>query len=88
MNEIYLQNILREGLYLILIVSAPPVIASLIVGLIVNVFQVMTQLQDHTLSFVPKLLAVFATLIISGPWIGAQLLRFTQTLMQAIPLLR
>ena len=88
MNEDYILQVVREGLYLVLLVSAPAVFVSLVVGLIVSLLQATTQLQDHTLTFVPKLVAVLATLAIAGPWIGAQLVRFTRTLLAAIPLLR
>jgi len=80
--------VVREGLYLVLLVSAPPLLVSLVIGLLVSLVQATTQLQDHTLSFVPKLAAVLATLAVTGPWIGQQLLRFTQALLQAFPLLR
>jgi flagellar biosynthesis protein FliQ len=83
-----LLSIVREGLYLVLLVSAPPVLVSLIVGLLVNLLQATTQLQDHTLSFVPKLVAVLATLAVTGPWIGAQLVRFTHAVFDGIPLVR
>ncbi|MCA9671249.1 MAG: flagellar biosynthesis protein FliQ [Myxococcales bacterium] len=88
MTEQQLLSIVREGLYLVLLVSAPPVLVSLLVGLVVNLFQATTQLQDHTLSFVPKLVAVLATLAISGPWIGAQLVRFARAVFDGIPLVR
>ncbi len=79
MEEFILQ-IAREGLLLVLVASAPPLLASMGVGLIVAVLQATTQIQEQTLTFVPKLVAVFLSLIIAGPWIGAQLLRFTYTL--------
>ncbi|MCB9557747.1 MAG: type III secretion system export apparatus subunit SctS [Deltaproteobacteria bacterium] len=81
-------QLMREGLYLVLIVSAPAIAASLIVGLIVSMLQATTQLQDHTLTFVPKLVAVLAALAISGPWIGAQLLKFTKAVYIAFPSIR
>lgn len=82
--EPYLLQVAREGLYLVLIASAPPVLASLAVGLLVSVVQATTQIQEQTLTFVPKIIAVFASLIITGPWIGAQLVRFTQVLFEGI----
>jgi flagellar biosynthetic protein FliQ len=84
----YILQVVREGLYLVLLVSLPPVLASLIVGLLVSLLQASTQLQDHTLTFVPKLVAVLVTLAVAGPWIGAQLVRFTQAVLQALPLIR
>lgn len=83
--EAYLLQIAREGLYLVLIASAPPVLASMVVGLLISVLQATTQIQEQTLTFVPKLVAVFATLAIAGPWIGAQLLRFARLVFEAFP---
>lgn len=85
MNEMYfLTQVTREGLLLVLVVSAPPVIASLVTGLAISVFQATTQIQEQTLTFVPKIVAVFLTLLVTGPWIGAQLIRFTQVLFLSI----
>jgi flagellar biosynthetic protein FliQ len=78
----------REGLVLVLLVSAPPLLASLVVGLFVGVLQAATQIQDQTLAFVPKLIVVVAVLVAMGPLLGAQLLRFTQALLMAIPSIR
>ncbi len=87
-NDAYVLQVVRDGLTLVLLVSAPAVAASLVVGLLVSFFQATTQLQDQTLSFVPKLFAVLATLAITGTWMGGHLLRFTQTLLQALPTIR
>lgn len=73
-------QVCRQALYLVLVVSAPAVAASLVVGVLVSVIQATTQLQDQTLSFVPKLLAVMLVLALSGGWMGAQVLRLTQAL--------
>jgi flagellar biosynthetic protein FliQ len=78
----------REGLLLVLLLSAPPLLASLAVGLVVGVLQAATQIQDQTLMFVPKLATVVLVLIAVGPLLGAQILRFTQALLLAIPALR
>ena len=78
----------REGLLLVLLLSAPPLLASLAVGLLVGVLQAATQIQDHTLVFVPKLVAVVLVLVALGPLLGAQILRFTQAILLAIPALR
>ena len=82
--EAYILRIAREGLYLVLIASAPPVLASMVTGLVVSIFQATTQIQEQTLTFVPKLIAVFASLVIAGPWIGSQLLRFTRALFEGV----
>ncbi|MBI1352761.1 MAG: flagellar biosynthesis protein FliQ [Acidobacteria bacterium] len=77
-------RLLREGLLLIVLVSAPPMLASLVVGLTVSILQATTQVQEQTLSFVPKLLAIFLTLAVAGPWMLAQLVHFTDAVMSAI----
>ena len=82
----YALRVAREGLYLMLLVSAPVLIVTMVVGLLVSVLQAATQVQDQTVSFVPKLVAAFVTLAALGPWIGAQLVRFTHTVFEAIPL--
>lgn len=78
----------REGLLLVILLSAPPLLASLLVGLLVGIVQAATQLQDQTLAFVPKLVVVVLVLIALGPLLGTQLLRFTQALLLAIPTMR
>jgi type III secretory pathway component EscS len=79
---------IREGLLLVLLVSAPPLFASLVVGFVVSVLQAATQIQDPTIAFVPKLVAVLLVLLALGPLLGAQVLRFTQALLLAIPTVR
>ena len=66
-----------QGLLLILILSAPPVLISMFLGTIVAIFQAATQIQEQTLSFVVKLVAVTLTLIFMGPWLGQQILSFS-----------
>ena len=83
MEETLIQ-LFREALYLVLLVSAPPVLASMLIGIAVSVFQATTQIQEQTLTFVPKLIAVFLSLVIAGPWIGQQLVRFTRVLFETI----
>jgi flagellar biosynthetic protein FliQ len=78
----------REGLLLALLVSGPPLLASLLVGFVVGIVQAATQVQDQTLAFVPKLLVVALTLLALGPVLGTQLVRFTQALLLAFPALR
>ena len=83
--EDYILQIAREGLLLVLVVSAPPVAASLLIGLLVSVVQATTQIQEQTLTFVPKLVGVMMSLAVAGPWIGAQLLRFTRAVFEGFP---
>ena len=82
-----LNTILQQALYLVVLVSAPAVLIALVVGLIVAVFQATTQIQEQTLSFAPKLVAVFGVLALTGPWIGSQLVRFTYHVFDQFPAL-
>ena len=81
-------RVLREGLLLILQLSAGPMLASMLIGFVVAVFQATTQIQEQTLSYVPKLTGVFLTIAIMGPWILAQAVKFTVVLMDSIPTVR
>jgi type III secretion HrpO family protein len=66
----------REALLLALLLSAPPLGAALLVGLVTGLLQAATQLQEHALGAVPRIVAVIAALVVTGPWIGARLARF------------
>lgn len=79
--------ITQQALYLVLVVSGPPVILSLLVGFMVAVFQATTQINEQTLSFAPKVVMVFGFLAIGGPWVGSQLLRFTFHVFDQFPVL-
>ena len=81
-------RVVREGLLLVLLLSAPPLLASLVVGVVVGMFQAATQIHDQTLVVVPKLVVVVLVLIALGPVLGAQLVRFTTALLLAIPSIR
>ncbi|MBC8131347.1 MAG: flagellar biosynthetic protein FliQ [Deltaproteobacteria bacterium] len=78
----------REGLLLAILVSAPPLLASLLVGFVVGIVQAATQIQDQTLAFVPKLVVVALTLLALGPVLGTQLVRFTHALLLVFPTIR
>ncbi|HEX4404934.1 MAG TPA: flagellar biosynthetic protein FliQ [Polyangia bacterium] len=78
----------REGLLLVLLLSAPPLLASMAVGLVTGVVQAATQIHDQALAFVPKLVVVLLVLAMMGPVLGAQLVRFTDALLLAIPTVR
>ena len=82
-----LSSITQQALYLVLVVSGPPVMLSLVVGFLVAVFQATTQIQEQTLSFAPKVIMVFGFLAIGGPWVGQQLLRFTFHVFDQFPAL-
>lgn len=74
-----------QGLLLILILSAPPILISMIFGLIVAIFQAATQIQEQTLSFTIKLVAVTLTLMLMGGWLGQQILSFATNIFTHFP---
>lgn len=86
MNESDVLKIAQDAIRTILIVAAPMLGFSLIVGLIVSVFQAVTQIQEATLAFVPKIVAVLLSLIIFGPWILRAVIEFTTELLTNINL--
>ena len=85
MDPAELTRLTAETRYLVLLVSAPALVVSLAVGLTVGLLQAVTQVQEQTLSFVPKLVGVAIALVVGGGWMGAQLLRFTDAIWTAIP---
>jgi flagellar biosynthetic protein FliQ len=78
---------IREALELTLLISAPLLLTALAVGLVVSVFQAATQINEMTLSFIPKLLGVFVAIVVSGPWILQLLIDYTQRIFTNIPML-
>lgn len=75
----------QEALLMLLMVSAPILAAALIVGLLVSLFQAVTQIHEATLAFVPKLIAVIAVFAIAGPWMLTMLVEYLRRTMEAIP---
>ena len=69
-------DIIREGLYTVILVAAPPLILGLAAGLIMAIFQTVTSIQEPTLAFIPKILAVLGALILAGPFMINQLTSF------------
>ena len=76
MTEQQVIDIMREALFLVIKCSAPLLLVSLIVGLIISIFQTITSIQEQTLTFVPKIIAVFLTLMLLAGWIGNNLTDF------------
>ena len=75
----------RQALELTLLVSAPLFIAALVTGLLVSIFQAATQINEQSLSFVPKLIATFITLVLAGPWMITMMTDFIRRLFESIP---
>jgi flagellar biosynthetic protein FliQ len=69
MNEAIIIDIARQAIYLVVKVSAPMLLASMVIGLIVSILQTVTSIQEQTLTFVPKLIAVFLVIMLAGSWI-------------------
>ncbi|HJV06700.1 MAG TPA: flagellar biosynthesis protein FliQ [Chromobacteriaceae bacterium] len=78
-------SMVQNALYVLIIVSAPVLGASLLVGLLVSVLQAATQINEMTLTFIPKLLAMFLILVLAGPWMLNTLIEYTTRLFQSIP---
>ena len=76
MTEQEVLDVTREALFLIIECSAPLLLVSLIVGLVVSIFQTITSIQEQTLTFVPKILAIFIGLMVFGSWIANNLIDF------------
>lgn len=74
-----------QALFLVLILSGPPILISTALGLMVAIFQAATQIQEQTLSFTVKLVAVVLTVVFMGGWLGAQLMQFANTILSNIP---
>ena len=77
MNEMVIVELAREALKTALYVAGPALIVSMVVGLAISVFQVVTSLQDQTVAFVPKVLAVLAVVVLSFPWMIRVMVQFT-----------
>lgn len=75
----------RDALQLTLLISAPPLLAALIIGLLVSIFQAATQINEQTLTFIPKLAGIFIVLLIAGPWMVSLMVDYFQTLFSNIP---
>ncbi|CAK7042769.1 flagellar biosynthesis protein FliQ [Tissierella carlieri] len=84
MNNVDMLKLAQDAIRTVLFVSAPMLIISLVVGLIVSVIQAVTQIQEATLAFVPKIVAVFLSLLLFGPWIIKLVTQFTSELLTNI----
>jgi flagellar biosynthesis protein FliQ len=75
----------QQGLWMLLLVSAPILLSVLVIGLVVSIFQAATQIHEATLSFVPKVIGAVAVLAIAGPWMLTTLVEYLQRTLQSIP---
>jgi len=77
MNDVVILDIARKALYIVLKTAAPMLLASLLVGLVISILQTVTSIQEQTLTFVPKLIAVFLVIMLFGGWIFNSLREYT-----------
>jgi flagellar biosynthesis protein FliQ len=78
-------GLVQQALEVTILLSAPLLLTALVTGLVVSVFQAATQINEMTLSFIPKLLAIFAALVLAGPWMLSVIVDFTRRLLEGIP---
>lgn len=75
----------RQALEIMLMISLPVLLVSLVVGVIISIFQAVTQIQEATITFVPKIIATFLSLLIFGGWMISKITDFTRTILQNLP---
>ena len=85
MNPETIMTVGGRALEISLMLAAPPLLVGLVTGIIVGAFQAATSINEQTLSFIPKLLAISATLVIAGPWMLKVLVSYTRELFESIP---
>lgn len=84
MNEADALDIVQAAIWTVIVASGPAVLAAMIVGVVIAFIQALTQVQEMTLTFVPKILAVMITIAVSAPFIGAQISIFTDVIFSRI----
>lgn len=85
MTPEFVINLVQSALFMLIVVSAPIMGVALLVGLLVSVLQAATQINEMTLTFIPKLLAMFVVLVVAGPWMVSTLMDYTIRLFTSIP---
>lgn len=77
MSSQFVISIAEKGVYTVLLIAGPLMLLALVIGLIVSIFQATTQIQEQTLAFIPKIVAVLVGLVFFGPWMLSQIVSFT-----------
>lgn len=85
MDQDTVMNLATQALDLAIKIAGPLLLVGLVVGLVVSVFQAVTQIQEQSLTFIPKIIATAVVLIVAGPWMMNQLLAYTENLFRSIP---
>lgn len=88
MTENMVMSVVKEALYTSMLVGGPILIVSLVVGLLVSIFQATTQIQEQTLTFVPKLIVIALTLAIGGNWMLHEIVKFTSKMINMIAVIK
>lgn len=84
MNEAEVMDVIRAGMFVLIKVSAPPLLAGMAIGLVISIFQTLTQIQEMTLTFVPKVLVVFISLLIFMPFMLHEVIDYTHMVMDKV----
>ncbi|MDX8388699.1 MAG: flagellar biosynthesis protein FliQ [Ghiorsea sp.] len=87
MNPDLVINYGKEALEMILMLSMPMLVVALVVGVMISLFQAVTQIQEMTLTFVPKIIAVFVAMVVAAPWMVETLVSYTRRIFESIPTL-
>jgi len=85
MNPDIVVHLGAQALHMVLLLSLPMLAVALIIGIVISLFQAVTQIQEMTLTFVPKIIAVFLTLVLAAPWLVRTMVGFTRQLIESIP---
>jgi flagellar biosynthetic protein FliQ len=85
MNQDTVVNLASQAITLALSVAGPLLLASLVIGLVVSVFQAVTQIQEQTLSLIPKIVGIVLVIVVLGPWMVNKMVTYTQNLYGSIP---
>ena len=85
MTSEFVIKLAGEAVYTVLKASAPMLIIALVVGLIISVFQATTQIQEQTLAFIPKIIAIFVAILVFGPWMLSLLVDYTHDIFVSLP---
>ncbi len=84
MNDALVLDVAREGLWVLILISSPMMVTGLVVGVVIALFQALTQIQEMTLVFVPKIIAIFAVMMIALPFMGSTLGAYFQRMADLI----
>jgi flagellar biosynthetic protein FliQ len=87
MTPEFIVDLGRKAIETILLISAPMLISALVIGLLISLFQAATQINEQTMTFVPKIVAVLVSLLLFGPWIIKIIMAFTRGIFEGIPLI-